>query len=571
MTATTEIMRTLAWSLLHFLWQGAAIAAIAAAFMFVFRKPGTRYLVGIGALALMLVSFAVTFTLIGASPQTAMEASPAAAPLSPQGATASFIERMDEQAASPSDGTFLWIARGWLAGVFVFALRIAFGLLVVEYLRRRNLIALPDALVERFRALQRRIGIRRAIRYAECHSLSVPAVIGFFRPIVLLPMRALTGLSPAQLEAVIAHELGHIKRFDVAVNFFQVIAESLFFFHPAVWWLNRRIRADREECCDDVAIATCGGPVSYARALATMESWRAVPSFAMAATGSPVAARVGRLLGVSPDKNGARAAGVVTASLVLATALIAGAISLGFAHPALAQAAARDSMALPEPAAAVSPAPAPLPAVAAEPAAKPASPPVPAVAPKPPREAKPPRPATPATPAVPPTSYIEQMKVEFGDVSVDQLIALRIQDVTGQYIRDIRSTGLAPEVDDLIAMKVHGVTPQYVEQMRALGFDPDADEIVAMKVQDVTPAYVKEMRAKGLDADADEIVAMKIHDVTPEYRQSLESLGYKLGTDELIQAKVMDITPEFARRAEAHGFKNLSFEKLVQLKLADVL
>jgi len=532
--------------------------------MFVFRKPAARYLVGIDALTLMLASFGVTFSLIGASPQTAIEAStpgaPAAASLSPQGATASSIYRVDEQAASPSDGTFLWISRGWLAGVFVFALRIAFGLLVVEYLRRRNLIALPDALVERFRALQRRIGIRRTIRYAECHSLSVPAVIGFLRPIVLLPMRALTGLTPAQLEAVIAHELGHIKRFDVAVNFFQVIAESLFFFHPAVWWLNRRIRADREECCDDVAVATCGGPVSYARALATMESWRAVPSFAMAATGSPVTARVARLLGMSPDKNGQRAAGMVTASLVLATALIAGAISLGVAHPALAQAA-------PD----AAPAPAPLPAVAAEPAALPQSPPAPAGAPRPPREAKPPRPAKPATPAVPPTSYIEQMKVELGDVDVDQLIALRIQNVTGQYIHEIRSTGLTPEVDDLIAMKVHGVTPQYVQEMRALGFNPDVDEIVAMKIQDVTPAYVKEMRAKGLDADADEIVAMKIHDVTPEYRQSLESLGYELDTDELIQAKVMDITPEFARKAEAHGFKNLSFEKLVQLKLADVL
>ncbi len=70
-------------------------------------------------------------------------------------------------------------------------------------------------------------------------------------------MRALTGLTPEQLEAVIAHELGHIKRFDVAVNFLQMIAETLFFFHPAVWWLNRRIRADREDCCDDVAIAAC--------------------------------------------------------------------------------------------------------------------------------------------------------------------------------------------------------------------------------------------------------------------------------------------------------------------------
>ena len=163
-------------------------------------------------------------------------------------------------------------------------------------------------------------------------------MIGVFRPIVLLPMRALTGLTLEQLEAVIAHELGHIKRFDVAVNFFQVIAETLFFFHPAVWWLNRRIRADREDCCDDVAIAACGGTVGYARALATMETWRDVPSFAMAVTGSPVATRVARLLGVGSHQTGARTAGVVTASLVLASASVARAVSLESVNPAVAQA-----------------------------------------------------------------------------------------------------------------------------------------------------------------------------------------------------------------------------------------
>ena len=103
---------------------------------------------------------------------------------------------MEGRAATASAGDFAWIARGWLLGVFVFALRIALGLFVLEQLRRRNVIALPDALVVRFRVLQHRLGIRRVIQYCECHSLSVPAVIGFFRPVVLLPLRALTGLTP---------------------------------------------------------------------------------------------------------------------------------------------------------------------------------------------------------------------------------------------------------------------------------------------------------------------------------------------------------------------------------------
>jgi len=576
MTPTTEIMRTLAWALLHFLWQGAAIAAVAAAFMFVFRKPATRYLVGVAALALMLVSFGVTFTLLSESTKAAADVSaagaPAAASLSTLGSAAQSASAFpDEQSAFPSDGGFLWIARGWLAGVFVFALRIAFGLLVIEHLRRRNLVALPDALVERFRALQHRLGIRRVIHYAECHSLSVPAVVGFFRPVVLLPMRALTGLTSEQLEAVIAHELGHIQRFDVAVNFFQVIAESLFFFHPAVWWLNKRIRADREDCCDDVAVAACGGTVGYARALATMESWRDVPDFAMAATGSPVAARVARLLGVRTNNRGARTAGMVTASLVLATALIAGAVALGVAHPAQAQnnggsleqlveqadAAAADTPELPMPVAPapVPPAPvSPTPRVAAEPAPRPASTPAPAAAPKPPRETTHARPARPMTPATPATPAAASAKRETS------------------YIDEIKAAGFEDlDADDLIAMKIQGVTPEYIREIRSLGFKPDANELVALKIQDVTPEYVRDMRARGFDTSIDDLIAMKVHDVTPEYRQELERAGFKLGTSELIQAKVMDITPEFIKQAQAHGFKNLSINKLIQLKNADVL
>ena len=605
MTTTTELMQVLAWSLLHFLWQGAAIAAVAAAIMFVFRKPATRYLVGVSALALMLISFGVTFSLISGAPGAAAVVStagaPAAAPLSTLGAIANPEAFVGEHAAVSSDGGFLWIARGWLAGVFVFALRIAFGLLVIEHLRRRNLVALPDALVERFRALQRKIGIRREVRYAECQTLSVPAVIGVFRPLVLLPMRALTGLSPEQLDAVIAHELGHIRRFDVAVNFFQVIAESLFFFHPAVWWLNRRIRADREDCCDDVAIATCGGTVGYARALATMESWRAVPEFAMAATGSSATARVARLLGVNTDNRGGRAAGVVTASLVLVTALFAGAVSLGVSHPALAQntatpveqlvaladsavAAAEPSISVDpvveaEPAEVEAPVASPEPFAAAEPAPRPAAPAAPAVAPKPPREARPSKPAKPASPPNPPSpasapdkiSYLDEMRTEFENVEVEDLIQLRIQNVTAAYIHEIRDLGLKPTANELVSLKIQGVTPQYIREIRDLGFNPGVDEIVGMKVQGITPEYVKEMRAKGMGADVNGLIAMKVQDVTPEYRQMLENAGYKLDTDQLIQAKVMAITPEFVKLAQSHGFKNLSFEKLVQLKIADVL
>jgi len=656
MTDTNDLLYTLAWSLLHFLWQGAAIAALAAACMFVFRRPATRYLVGIGALALMLASFAITFALVGGSSGSdAHQSVSTASVAAPLQSSAEFARQfMAPQDTTAPAADFLWIARGWLVGVCGFALRIAFGLLLIEHLRRRNLVALPDALVDKFRALQQRLGIRRVIRYCECRMLRVPAVIGIFRPIVLLPMRALTGLSEEQLEAVIAHELGHIKRLDVAVNFFQVITETLFFFHPAVWWLNRRIRADREDCCDDVAMSV-GGGLGYARALATMESWRSVPSFAMAATGSPVAARVARLLGVTRRDSGGRAAGVVTASLVLATALVAGAFSVGVANPARAQSTevsledlvaqadaaaqvvsvdpdvdiepkveaevaveiehveevqqveavqrveeveqvqraeasqrAEKAVREPPPPRAPKPAVAPTPAVAPKPAA----------APTPPRGMKPARELTARSARG--TSYIEEMRsvgldnldvdqlialkthgvtVEFiGEVrgtglnpSIDALIAMKNQDISAAYVKEIRAVGFDPDADQLIAMKIHGLTPEYVRTMRDLGISPRTSEFINLKIHDVTPEFVRQIRAAGFNPKADEFIAMKIHDVTPEYHRTLEKAGYKLSIAQTIAAKVMDITPEFIEKARASGFKDMTVDKLIHLKNADIL
>jgi beta-lactamase regulating signal transducer with metallopeptidase domain len=605
MSATTGFMQTLAWSLLHFLWQGAAIAAVAAAFMAVLRKPASRYLIGITALALMLGSFVVTFAAISEPAATVAEfaaiGAPAAAPPSLNGVSQHSVnELMEEQAAISSASDFAWIARGWLLGVFVFALRIAFGLAVLEQLRRRNLIALPEALVVRFRILQHRLGIRRVIQYCECHSLNVPAVIGLFRPVVLLPVRALTGLTPEQLEAVIAHELAHIKRFDVAVNFFQVIAETLFFFHPAVWWLNKRIRTDREDCCDDVAIAECGGKVGYARALATMETWRDVPDFAMAVTGSPVATRVARLLGISQQQNGARTAGIVTASLALATALIAAGVSFGVANPAMAQSAGGSFQQLvtqadqapsvtqfahvveaeedveevvsAEVAQEVDASEEP---TASKPPRAPVAPkePAPAAPAEPVKPAKPASPASPPNPPAPPNapSFINEMNsVGLENLGIDELIALKIQDVTPAYVREIRSTGLNPDVHALIAIKVQDITPQYVKSVRALGFNPEAHELIAMKVQDISPEYIKGMRDLGIDADANDFIAMKVQGITPDYVRQMRAAGFNPSTHELINAKVMDITPEFIKQVRAHGFKDLNVDKIIQLKNADV-
>ena len=118
------------------------------------------------------------------------------------------------------------------------------------------------------------------MRVVESALVDVPVVIGWLRPVILLPVAALAGLTPAQVEAILAHELAHIRRHDSCVNVLQTIAETLLFYHPAVWWVSHRIRAEREHCCDDIAVAVCGDPVAYAQALAELESWRVTQSAA---------------------------------------------------------------------------------------------------------------------------------------------------------------------------------------------------------------------------------------------------------------------------------------------------
>jgi beta-lactamase regulating signal transducer with metallopeptidase domain len=555
MSQSADLMTALAWSLLHFFWQGAAIAALAAVAMALFRESTTRYVIGVSALALMLMSFVVTFAYLRDAPAGSTELAAAASvvragdvPPSPAFAVPAF----ERPASALLD--LAWIARGWLGIVCLLALRVACGLLLLEHLRRRSLLALPVELVERCQALQRRLGISRVVRYCECRLVTVPSVIGFVRPIVLLPMRALTGLSAEQLEAVIAHELGHIKRFDVAVNLFQVVVETLFFFHPAVWWLNKRIRADREECCDDIAIAACGRSVPYARALAVMEGWRGTPELSIAATGGDVASRVARLLGMSRRPSRVRSAGVLTAALVLAAALTAGAASIGIAQPDLT---------ITQPA---------VPIVGSAPHSQTVAQPEGLLAQV--RAANPSRRnATPAPAgAAGGPSFIDEMKsVGLDTTDVDSLIALKIHGVTAEYVREIRDAGLTPDAEDVIAMKIHGVSPEYIAQFRAAGLDPNLDEVVAMKIHGVAPGDITQFRAAGLDPNLDDVLAMKIHGVKPEDVTQFRALGFELDTDDVVALKIHGVTPEFINEARSHGFKDLSIDQIIQLKNAGVL
>jgi beta-lactamase regulating signal transducer with metallopeptidase domain len=597
-----ELLQTLGWTLLHFIWQGTVLAALFAGFMMVFQSAAARYTLGVGALALMMASPVITFTSVHrqihsavrhrARGTPALTGAPAHTLMAHGHTLVPAFEIQAEQSTA-----MLWFVEAWCLGVLILSMRTAGGVLLIERMRRRAIQPLGQELYQKCLALQRKMGLDRFIRYCTCRKLDAPSVLGWLRPVVLLPVTALTGLTEEQIEAVIAHELAHIRRLDCFVNLFQIVAETLLFYHPAVWWVSQRIRVERENCCDDEAIIVCGSPVNYARALALMEEWRTAPTLMMAANRSPLAERVVRLVGLSGVSGRTRVAGLGASLVCLAGALLAGNALLGVAHVALGaraspkQEQSKDSVIVVRPENSVvkdRSAQATKPSGAAAQAAPKA------------QTSKDKDQQTAGEGNNKKESYLDAMEAAgFKSLTVDEIIAMKVQGVTPAYVKAIHELGLQPtadeivgmrvqgitpdyiremrtveaslSIDQLIGMKVQGVTPQYARDMRELGLQPGPDELIGMKVQGVTPEYIREIRATGVKPDSDELVGMKVQGITTEYVEALQAAGFKdLTSDEIIEAKVQGITPEFIEKARKHGFQNLTLDKLMALKHADI-
>jgi beta-lactamase regulating signal transducer with metallopeptidase domain len=436
-----DLLRPLGLTLLHFIWQGAALAALAALAMALTKSASARYVLGIAALLAMVAAPIVTFVALQQdSSAKAVAPQPVSqlvlihtGNLSDPHSAMRLSNGMHPAPTPAPDKSYLWLVQAWFLGVLLFSMRTAGGVLALERLRRREATPIGDTLLESCLKLQRRIGLHRVVRYCESVHLDAPAVIGWLRPVVLLPASTLTGLSEAQLLAVTAHELAHIRRYDAFVNLFQVAAESILFYHPAVWWMSQRIRTEREHCCDDIAIAVCGNPLEYARALTLMEELRAAPSLAMAANHGALASRVRRLLGIPSLGAGMRTAGIAAAVLCLSVATVAGNAMFGVArNAATAQEPATEQEQREKDVAS---------AIVVR---APQNPATPAVAPTLPKPAPAPFAAAQAAPRAEPS---EPQSPSNQNAQ---------QNVHESYIDGMKAAGVdISSVDDLIAMKVH--------------------------------------------------------------------------------------------------------------------
>jgi len=314
------------WVLLHSLWQGALIAGLAAAALHLLRRasPALRHAVCLGGIGLFALFFVTTAGWLipkralpalppahtSSAPAIVLEENPASRTVPenvPQLADSSALPR-PPVAPAPAGTTpwrehiealLPWLAALWLAGVLALSLRHLGGWRRLQCLRRNgrtpdaNAIALLENLLVRFGRLP-------AVRLLESLEVAGPLLVGLTKPVILLPVQAATGLSRAELEAIIAHELAHLARRDAWTNLALVVAETVFFYHPLIWWLGQRARQEREEAADDLAMKVIGNRRVYAGALARLAEIEVEGSFALAARGGNLAARIRRILAPTP-------------------------------------------------------------------------------------------------------------------------------------------------------------------------------------------------------------------------------------------------------------------------------
>ena len=273
-------------ALLHFIWEGAVLGFMAYAAMRHAMQARTKYAIACGALVAMALAPAITFWMNVPD-----------APRSVHVIGVDWDAQMGGADLPMASAAFEWrrfVLPLWLAGVVVLAIRAVGGWSLAVWQVRRSRIRASHEIEDAVPALAERFGVRRAIRVFASARTRVPAVFGWLRPVLLVPVSAMTGLGPNELRAILAHEVAHIARHDFVVNCLQSALEVLLFYHPAVWWVSHRIREEREMCCDAAAVEVCGDAVRYSRALLALEEGR--QHFALAVNGGSLKRRVERLL-----------------------------------------------------------------------------------------------------------------------------------------------------------------------------------------------------------------------------------------------------------------------------------
>lgn len=612
--------RPMAWALIHSLWQGAVVAVIAGAVLAGVPAARARLRYAISCAALMVIVFATCTTGIYfiaseriSPPAAAIQQAESSKPAALQQAQSS--TPVIEQTPSTDIGSISSVSLAladvifglWLLGVLTFSLYHFLGWRKASGLARNGVRELPVSLAARISRLCKEMGLRRRFRVFESALVRTPCVIGWLRPVLLVPVSVITGLSTRQLEMIVAHELAHIQRYDVLVNYVQTAVETLLFFNPAIWWISRRVRFEREHCCDDLAAEVCGDRLLYARALTRLEQLRGLtPSTVVAADGTPLLYRIRRLAGIETRSGYQSRAGLVGAFLLSISIALAAGWFGGLVSPDAAAETRISTWGDYAPAGDdldgrwyVDPDGDELTI----------------------RLKFKSRSGTSSfsiyLEELPESTllkdngfrierdagtfycegrlededgeiygsgrcyfrmnpdYIDQMKsLGFRITSPRKAFELALHDVTLEFARGLHDLGYKGfSLDKLIELDIHNVTPTYVDELRQLGYtDLRLSRLVEMRIHDVDPEYIQDLAAAGYtDLRPSRLVEMQIHNVDLGYIEALRDLGYTdISPAKLVEMRIHDVDPYFIEELADLGYTSLSPSRLVEMQIHDV-
>ena len=371
LTQSPWVERT-GWVLVHSLWQFALLALAAGVLQWALRRrsAAARYVALLVVMSIVVALPAVTWFAIGPIERPVRAGVPALAGPSENSRLKAELQRADfpplqfgndlpmpavpavEQAAAPATipheaeprvQVAWWsivktrlepwlpaVVLVWFAGVALFALRPLASWYTVRRLRTRGVSPVAESIRDLLTRTARRLRLTRAVTILQSTLVKTPVVIGYFRPLILLPLCVVTCLPESQLELVLPHELAHIRRHDYLVNLLQMLIETLLFYHPAVWWLSRQIRNERENCCDDIALSLSANRADYGRALLAIEELRAAsPALSVAAGGGSLLARIRRIVNkAEPKAPVTHGSSLVVLAGILMLAMVAGRYAL---------------------------------------------------------------------------------------------------------------------------------------------------------------------------------------------------------------------------------------------------
>lgn len=630
----------MARALVHFLWQGALVGIATGGILVLLDKAraSTRYAVALGALFLMAalpiatasrlmdhtagpvksVTPVATERTVSDPPHLVARPAPMPVPMMAPRAGSAIETRKLGVSLLP------WIFRLWLAGVAALSLFHLGGWSRVRRLPREGRPA-GQELQALARDLGGRLGIGRAVALLESTAASVPMVVGWLQPVVLVPASVLTGLPPSQLAAVLAHELAHVRRHDYLVNLLQTAVETLLFYHPAVWWVSAQVRRERENCCDDLAVAVCGDRLGYARALASLEGLRAPASpLVLAASGGSLVERIRRLVGAPVHRpRQSWMAGVLALSLLPLAGLEISHASGTQDRPDRKEAAPPRGVVTER---AFDPSAAPIPGVVI----------VGRVDETPAKEDLSPQ----STWAAQRRGDKIQMFLRWGrgrsrlessfSLAANQLAGLtagpevrfelrrdagtfrfegrfesggEVPQGTGSftfegnpaYIGQMANLGYALRDDrlmeyaafdlsftyalglldlgygkltgeQLLELRIHGVTPEYIQEIGNAGYrELSPERLVEFRISSVDAQVIREWAHEGIGDLRDER-RFQVY-VTAAFIREMEDAGYRdLSTRQLSDFRLYGIDAEFVRKAASEGYRDLSADELVELR-----